>query len=326
MRPPTQPQSALRNPLNYLLGTEGNIRILRSLTETNAAMSVGEIARQSQLERSGVRRSLQALTDFGVLHKVGLGAAPQYTLRPGHPLTGALIELFGAERKHAGAVLDGIRQAVARLSPPPVAVWIEGPVASGKDAVGDPIILRIVDGSRTLQVSMAAVRDSLEAIEYSLDVTIEVVGSTPADLNTGGQGALTQAHTALSVSGLPPSAFVPPGVSGADVSRSHQSHADLDERARELGEFIAARIAKDPTVIPRAREYVTRRLAVASSGERHELEEWDRILRTASPARLRRLLVDRGERATRLRQSLPFIGILEVNERERMLRKASVSQ
>jgi hypothetical protein len=66
-------------------------------------------------------------------------------------------------------------------------------------------------------------------------------------------------------------------------------------------------------------------MAGASPQERHELDEWAHSLRTASPGRLRRLLVDPGERATRLRQTLPFLGILSPEERRTVMDEASHS-
>ena len=97
-----------------------------------------------------------------------------------------------------------------------------------------------------------------------------------------------------------------------------RSHADADARGRVLARAIADRLKTDPSLVSRARAYVAARLTAASPGEQHELREWDRILRTMSVARLRRFLNDSGERAARLRQSLPFVGVLTPQERERL--------
>jgi hypothetical protein len=56
---------------------------------------------------------------------------------------------------------------------------------------------------------------------------------------------------------------------------------------------------------------------------RQEMEEWEMILDTLPPARLRAFLADPGERATRLRQSLPFVAVLTPAERDDLFRKAS---
>ena len=64
-----------------------------------------------------------------------------------------------------------------------------------------------------------------------------------------------------------------------------------------------------------ARTYISQRLASASPGERRELQEWDDVLRTMSIARLSRFLVDAGQRATRLRQTMPFFAVLTPEEK-----------
>ena len=120
--------------------------------------------------------------------------------------------------------------------------------------------------------------------------------------------------------GPPPSALSSRGAGGGWIVADLRvrSHADADTRGRVLARAIADRLKTDPSLVSRARAYVAARLTAASSGEQRELREWDRILRTMSVARLRRFLNDSGERATRLRQSLPFLGVLTPQERERL--------
>jgi len=121
---------------------------------------------------------------------------------------------------------------------------------------------------------------------------------------------LARLRLAVPLAGVPPTGFLewrdPTGATGQQI----RSHRDLDARAHRLAELVAQEIARDPTLIDRARSFIKNRRPAASPGERKELDEWDRLLRTMSPARLRQFLVDPGERATRLRQSLPFVGAL----------------
>src|SRR5262245_5376560 len=91
-------------------------------------------------------------------------------------------------------------------------------------------------------------------------------------------------------------------------------------RARRLAAAIAERLEMDPTLVPRARRFIADRLTRAAPGEQRPLREWDRILQTMSTARLRRFLVDPGERATRLRQTLPFVDALTANQRKQRTR------
>jgi hypothetical protein len=71
------------------------------------------------------------------------------------------------------------------------------------------------------------------------------------------------------------------------------------------------------------RQHVANRAKKASAQERRELLEWDRILATMSPSRLRRFLVEPGERATRLRQTLPALDLLTPAERNAVLASMS---
>jgi hypothetical protein len=93
--------------------------------------------------------------------------------------------------------------------------------------------------------------------------------------------------------------------------RNIRMHGDHDARSLALGKKIADRLAHDPSLVPRARAQIQDRWRKASGRERKELQEWRRILDTATPARLRKILSDPGERGIRLRQTLPFLGILE---------------
>lgn len=324
MRIPVRRQSALRTPLNTVFGTEGGVRVLRALTSASSPMTVGALAERARLDRVATRRTLHTLVDNGIVELRGEGRVPQYVLRATHPLLPAISALFDAERRRADELLEGIRAVVGGLAVPPVAIWIEGPVAAETDKPGDPVVVRVVDSARTLSDAVDYFRRALRPLEEKLDVTIEVTGATPADL-TSRRAADSEweerLRTARSVAGLPPASFLrqPSTKSRPDVRK----HADLDARGLAIAGAIAQRIKRDPKLIPRARAYVAKRMSEASPQERHDLEEWEQILRTTSPARLRRLLVDPGERATRLRQTLPFLGVLTPVEREAIVADAT---
>jgi hypothetical protein len=106
----------------------------------------------------------------------------------------------------------------------------------------------------------------------------------------------------LPLHGVPPIHIVEPGAPGGP---GPETHAELDEASRKAAEGIAQAIKRDPRVIERAQRWIEQRLPNASEGERHELREWVHIL-SMPPRQVAALLVDPGERATRLRQSSPF--------------------
>jgi len=93
----------------------------------------------------------------------------------------------------------------------------------------------------------------------------------------------------------------------------HSDHSRLDERSLVMHQLIAAKVQADPALLDKARENV-RRWQEANGSASPALAEWAPIL--ASPAsQVVALLAERSERATRLRQSSPFAGILSEEER-----------
>jgi hypothetical protein len=66
-------------------------------------------------------------------------------------------------------------------------------------------------------------------------------------------------------------------------------------------------LERRPELARRAREEMARRLATAPAPEARTLREWLEVLDGMTVPRLRRWLVGRGERATRLRQSMPLV-------------------
>jgi hypothetical protein len=322
MRPPSRRQSALRAPLNNILGTEANVRILRALTEGDTPLSASELARRTRLGLSGVVKAIAGLVDTGILAPVGSGPRSPVHLRPDHPLTTALRELFAREREHFHILLTRLRAAATRIDPAPRAVWIQGAVATGNDRTGEPVVVGILDAARTLDGAREALETQVEGLARELDVTVEVRARTTADLEAAPPGEMDELREVIPLLGPPPVALLTqddtPKRRRAARART-RSHRDADARALAFGSAIADRLRTNPSLIPHARDYIANRLPNASAGERRELQEWDRILRTMSVAKLRRLLTDTGERATRLRQTLPFVGVLTEEERMRLV-------
>lgn len=90
-------------------------------------------------------------------------------------------------------------------------------------------------------------------------------------------------------------------------------HTLLDLRSLALHEQIAAKLRQDPRLIGHARSNLIRWRQ--QSGDEPWMVEWMGIL-DLSIDEVAEFLRDTGERATRLRQSSPFPGILTVQERE----------
>lgn len=94
---------------------------------------------------------------------------------------------------------------------------------------------------------------------------------------------------------------------------SYSDHSRLDERSLALHRLIAEKVLADPALLDRARGNV-RRWAESHGSPSLALAEWEQIL-TGTPEQVARFLVEQSEKATRLRQSSPFTGILTEPER-----------
>lgn len=93
----------------------------------------------------------------------------------------------------------------------------------------------------------------------------------------------------------------------------HSDHSRLDERSLALHALVARKVQAAPALLDKARENM-RRWQEASGSPSLALVEWEQIL-SAPVDEVTALLVERSERATRLRQSSPFCGILTEDER-----------
>lgn len=103
-------------------------------------------------------------------------------------------------------------------------------------------------------------------------------------------------------------------------SQQVKSHCQIDERSLAFGHAIAARLAEHPALIDRARATLTRWLTTCSPRTRPALQEWLTAL-DGPPEAVRAILTSTDERATRLRQSSPFTGVLTEQERTEILKR-----
>ena len=90
-------------------------------------------------------------------------------------------------------------------------------------------------------------------------------------------------------------------------------HSRLDERSLALHRLVAAKVLADSALLDKARANV-RRWQEGRDSPSFALAEWEQIL-SGPVDEVARFLVERSERAARLRQSSPFTGILTEAER-----------
>lgn len=101
------------------------------------------------------------------------------------------------------------------------------------------------------------------------------------------------------------------------ASPVYSSHRRLDARSLAMHVVIAQKIERDPRLLEIARRNLQQWSARWRVGAPRWVEEWRRILAQPWPA-VAALITEPSERATRLRQSSPFAGILSVAERRRI--------
>jgi hypothetical protein len=99
-----------------------------------------------------------------------------------------------------------------------------------------------------------------------------------------------------------------------------KDHRLIDERSLAFDRLIAAKLRTDPELIEKARANLGRWLGTVSPRSKPALLEWQRILEGPFEDVLA-LLEATDERATRLRQSSPFAGILTQDERLEIIRE-----
>ena len=94
----------------------------------------------------------------------------------------------------------------------------------------------------------------------------------------------------------------------------YSDHSRLDERSLALHQVIAEKVLADPALRDKARDNLRRWQQIEDS-PKPALAEWEQILSGPSE-QIVQFLTERSERATRLRQSSPFAGILSEPERK----------
>lgn len=99
-----------------------------------------------------------------------------------------------------------------------------------------------------------------------------------------------------------------------------KDHRDIDKRSLAFGRAIAARLQEHPEFVVRARLTILRWMETCSPRSQLALEEWLAALDGPIEGVLA-LLTSPDERATRLRQSNPFTGVLSSPERNQILRE-----
>ena len=300
MRPVASEQNPFRNPLNELLGTAANVRLLRVLArETDEPLSASDIASHAGLTTRGTRKALKRLLQSGFVLRVGGGRRHQYELNRSDKLVKALLKLFQAEKKRYEALLSSIKKELEKPIPYPRSAWIQ----ELPNEYGDPLVIGVLHETKHLANYIHRLRTQLNQVERNFDQTIEVNGYTKADVP-----GLNADEVTLLFGIMPfPDKYI------REMHSKPSTHKEKDQHMLEMSRKLAEAIEHDASLVRRARELVQRMSMKDHGSATKDIEEWRHILESYSIRRLSRFLTSTSERANRLRQSNPFFAILSAH-------------
>lgn len=322
MRPTATPQSAVRAPLNDVLGREANVRVLRVLALAETPLSRAELCSRTALNSSGVPRVLRHLEEWGVIEFIGSGHGKRSQLRPQHRISDALRELFRAEQRRTDDLISWLRTAVGLIRPIPSSAWIEGPFVAGNDGLHEPLVVGILseDSATSKEGIRDHMRDQLRRAQSTFDVVLEIRILDSFDVRLLSPEERQRLSTVIGLIGPAPLDLL--GIDVPPYPALGDAHGALEGRSLRIGKAIAHRLTTDRELVPATTHWIERRLPTASAGERRTLEEWYDLLTSSSPAQLRAFLMSSSERAVRLLRSQPFIAVLSDEARHELLSEA----
>ena len=300
MRPIGTQRSALRYPLDEILGSAARVRLVRVLVhDVESPLGVADAARLAGLTPAGARKALERLEESGLLARVGSGRAQKWGLKQDQSIVQALRHLFADEQQRYQELVARLRGAVAL--PEISAAWIRRlPLG-----MPGPLDISAVAENDAITWAHEELRSRLIELESEFNLIIEVAVFTRADAPTPGPDAVFLWGTDAS--------------SGSGGRRRPQTHAEADQRALLMAASVAELIRSDPSLIKRAVQHLDRLLHEGQGTAGGDIAEWRQLLQAYSPERVRDLLVSTSSRAQRLRQSSPFFAVLTPDERDRVM-------
>ena len=304
MRPIVLEQNPLRYPLNELLGTQANVRLLRVMAnEVEGPLAASDVAERAGLTIPGAQKALARLFRTGFISCVGGGKKHQYEIRRSDRLMQIILELFQAEKRQYEQLISNIKKKIQCVTPPPNAAWIE----TCPKKSGDSIKLGILHDIRYLTDYVSRLRTKLSDLENLFDITIEVGGYAKADISD------LQLDNVMLLYGVLQSLET-----SSPLMKILKKYGDKDRQLLILSSALGEIIQKDHALVRRAKDHLSRLLNENQGTATKDLTEWQDILNTYSINRLVTFLRSSSERAKRLRQSNPFFAVLNRHEQKQL--------
>ena len=176
---PSQTQSHLRHPLTALLGSAGNVRVLRALATDRAPQSAPQLAATAGLTPQGTRGVLDVLARQRLVKAHGSGRTQLYELNTAHPLALSLAALFQHEQSRWDALMSAIRDVLARHGAAVSAAWLYGSVARGDDSPASDVDIALVIRSHAVADQ---VREALMPLEDAQHFRVSLTALTSKEL------------------------------------------------------------------------------------------------------------------------------------------------
>ena len=298
MRTKQKKASNLRTPWDTILGTKSHVRVLRVLEGTRESMAVRELARRAGEHLRSVQLAVDRLVDAGVIERVGTGSQQQVQLNDQHPLVTSLQQLFEAERARFDRLIYELKVFAKKHAGRAPAIWL----LEGVSPDGSGLEVGLMAPSSEVDALTDALRAPVAELARREHVSIEVRGWTRPDLEALAWSPLSDAGQTHLLWGVLPEPFAE-----APSAVGRRSHAAADEALLERAKRAVVALERHPELVRKARDEVAKRLATAPPQESKTLREWEDVLNSMRLPQLRKWLVGRSERATRLRQSMPLV-------------------
>ena len=301
MRPIAYQQNPLQYPLNEILGTRAQVRLLRVMAnEVDGSITVSDAAKRAGLTVPGAQKAISKLNRSGFVSRVGGGRKHQYEIRSSDRLMQIILELFRTEKDRYERLFSAIKAEIKNLRPHPTAAWILA--IPGK--MGEPITLGLLHETRHLTNCVRQLRSKLNQVENDFDLTIELEGYTQEDISVLKIDDVTLLYGAISSSDH----------SMQEETRNPLTRREKDRRLNVMSYKLAKAIENDTSLLHRAKDHIDRLLKEDQGTDKNDLMEWRDILRMYSIHRLSLFFTSSSPRANRLRKSNPLFDILNIDK------------
>ena len=176
---PSQTQSHLRHPLTALLGSAGNVRVLRALAADRAPQSAPQLAATAGLTPQGTRGVLDVLARQRLVKAHGSGRTQLYELNAAHPLASSLAALFQDEQRRWDGLMSSIREVLERHGGAVSAAWLYGSAARGEDSPASDVDIALLVRSHAVADQ---IREALMPLEDAQQIRISLTALTAKEL------------------------------------------------------------------------------------------------------------------------------------------------